>query len=126
MKKAIILTIILLLILSAGISEHFFVHKTFDCFKEQTRSIENAINEDDIETALEKSEALLDWWNKKRVVIEAISYCQDARQVNVVIGEMIGSLKCGDIENASSKIVSLNELTDNIRDILDFNAIDII
>ena len=35
MKKAVILFIIFLMILGAGISEHFFVHKTFDAFNER-------------------------------------------------------------------------------------------
>lgn len=35
MKKAVILFIIFLIILGAGITEHFFVHKTFDDFNER-------------------------------------------------------------------------------------------
>lgn len=40
MKKAVILFIIFLIILGAGIAEHFFVHKTFDAFNERIEKIE--------------------------------------------------------------------------------------
>lgn len=126
MKKAIVLLIIFLIILGAGIAEHFFVHKTFDEFCARMDKIESALENEDTETALKESEDLLAYWNKKRKLVEAISYCQDARQVNVILGELNGSLKCDDTDNAFSKIDSLYQLVANVRDMLDFNALDII
>lgn len=126
MKKAVILFIIFLIILGAGIAEHFFVHKTFDAFNERIGKIEAALQNDDVDSALAYAEDLQNFWAKKRKLVEAISYCQDARQVNVILGELTGSLRCEDIDNAFSKIESLYQLIQNIRDMLDFNAIDII
>lgn len=114
------------MILGAGISEHFFVHKTFDAFNERIGKIEAALQNDDVENALAYAEDLQNFWAKKRKLVEAISYCQDARQVNVILGELTGSLRCNDNDNAFSKIESLYQLIQNIRDMLDFNAIDII
>lgn len=125
MKKAVILFIIFLIILGAGITEHF------SCIKPLTTST----------SALEKSKqpfkttTLIPLFltpktcktsGRKTKLVEAISYCQDARQVNVILGELTGSLRCEDTDNAFSKIESLYQLIQNIRDMLDFNAIDII
>lgn len=126
MKKAVILFIIFLMILGAGIAEHFFVHKTFDDFNERIGKIEAALQNNDVENALAYAEDLQNFWARKRKLVEAISYCQDARQVNVILGELTGSLRCEDTDNAFSKIESLYQLIQNIRDMLDFNAIDII
>ena len=124
MKKAVILFIIFLIILGAGITEHFFVHKTFDDFNKRIGKI--ALQNDYVDSALSYAEDLQNFWAKKRKIVEAISYCQDARQVNVILGELTGSLRCEDTDNAFSKIESLYQLIQNIRDMLDFNAIDII
>ena len=52
MKKAVILFIIFLIILGAGIAEHFFVHKTFDDFNKRIGKIEAALQNDDVDSAL--------------------------------------------------------------------------
>ena len=58
MKKAVILFIIFLIILGAGITEHFFVHKTFDDFNERMGKIEAALQNDDVDAALSYAEDL--------------------------------------------------------------------
>lgn len=126
MKKAILLSVILALIIASGIGEHFFVHKVFDEFNVKLSSLETLVEEEKADEALLSVKDLDAWWMQKKNVLESISYCVDIRQVNVVIGEIQGSLEREDFNNASSKIDSLYELLDNIRDILDFNAHDII
>lgn len=126
MKRAIVLIILFLLVIGAGIGEHFYVHKTFDEFDSRMHEIEDFIDNEKGDEALARTEDLQTWWLKKKEVLESVSYCNDARQVNVVIGELQGSLEIGDLDNASSKIISLYQLINNIRDTLDFNAQDII
>lgn len=74
MKKAVILFIIFLIILGAGITEHFFVHKTFDDFNERMGKIEAALQNDDVDSALSYAEDLQNFWARKRKIVEAISY----------------------------------------------------
>lgn len=126
MKKAIILGVLLVLLIAAGVSEHYFVHKTFDEFNGRLKELETAIDTENLEAALEQTKNLDSWWEKKRSILEVISYCPDMRQINVIIGEMQGSLEYEDFQNASSKVISLLKLIDNIEDILDFNAKDVI
>lgn len=126
MKRAVILIILFLLVIGAGIGEHFYVHKTFDEFDSRMHKIEDFIDNENGEDALASTVDLQTWWLDKKEVLESISYCNEARQVNVIIGELQGSLEIGDLDNASSKIISLYQLINNIRDTLDFNAQDII
>lgn len=65
MKKAVILFIIFIMILGAGIAEHFFVHKTFDAFNERIGKIEAALQNDDVDSALSYAEDLQNFWAKK-------------------------------------------------------------
>ena len=81
MKKAVILFIIFLIILGAGITEHFFFFFSFEDFNERIGKIEAALQNDDVDSALSYAEDLQNFWAKKRKIVEAISYCQDARQV---------------------------------------------
>ena len=53
-------------------------------------------------------------------------YSPDIRGFSVAVGETVGSLECGDYDNALSKIRSLQIMSQNIHNILDFNLADII
>ncbi|MEG1612842.1 MAG: DUF4363 family protein [Clostridia bacterium] len=125
MRKAVLLILILAIIVSAGVSEHYFIHRTFDSFNLQLQEIDSLIDKNKSSEALEKVRILQKWWDKKRKIIDGISFSPDSRQVNVVIGEIEGSLDTDDMQNAESKIDSLFELIKNIRDILDFDFADI-
>lgn len=125
MKKIITMIIIITIIVSAGIWEHFYVEKTFDEFYDKVSEIDSLIKEKDTKSALEKTKEMSIWWEKKRKPIEIIAYSQDIRSVSVVIGEIEGSLIADDLKNAQSKITSMFALILNTKNILDFNAKDI-
>ena len=48
------------------------------------------------------------------------------RAFSAALAETEGSLECGDDKNALSKCQSLLTMAENLRDLLDFNAADII
>lgn len=125
MKRILIVCITLALILSCGIAEHYYIIRTFEAFEVKLAEIDNYLDKEDYETALEKTHELQDWWDKKHALIENISYSPDMRQIDVVIGEIEGSLDSDDNKNAESKIDSLYELLDSVKDILDFHFKDI-
>lgn len=125
MKKIITMILIVAVIVGAGILEHRYVEKTFAEFNDKMVEIDQLIKEQDTQTALIKTREMTEWWDKKRNVLEIVSYSQDIRNVSVIIGELEGSLIAGDLQNAQSKSTSMFALIINIKNVLDFNIKDI-
>lgn len=125
MKKVVLAIVILIIIVTGGILEDFYIHKTFSALNEKLTSLENSItNQSD--DCLAKANEIFDWWEKKRMYMELFAYSPDVRSFSVALAETQGSLKCEDYQNALSKCRSLIVMADNIKRLLDFNAEDII
>lgn len=125
MKKIIIFSIILIIIIGAGIWENIFIKDTFSEFNERMLEIGEYIENDDSQSALVKTQELTVWWKKKLNVIEVVAYSPDIRLVSVTLAELEGSLKINDIANSQSKHTSILALALNIENILDFNLKDV-
>ena len=125
MKKVILAIVILAVILTAGILENIYVDKVFNTLDDRLSELESSIIEQD-DSALTKIDDLINWWEGVRKYAELFVYSPDIRAFAVALGETKGSLECGDYDNALSKIRSLQIMSQNIHDILDFNLSDII
>lgn len=125
MKRVVFAVIILVLILTSGVLENYYINRTFDKLDEDLKDLEQAITEQS-DDALEKLKNLSRWWEDRRMYIELFAYSPDVRAFSVALGETEGSLECGDYQNALSKCHSLIVMGNNIRQLLDFNAEDII
>lgn len=125
MKKVILAVIILLVILTAGILENVYVDKLFDNLDNRLADMEELIIAQD-ERALDALNDTIKWWEERRQYAELFVYSPDIRAFSVALGETQGSLECDDFDNALSKIRSLQIMSKNIHNILDFNAADII
>jgi len=125
MKKVILAVIILLVILTAGILENVYVDKLFDNLDNRLADMEELIIAQD-ERALDAVNDTIKWWEERRKYAELFVYSPDIRAFSVALGETQGSLECDDFDNALSKIRSLQIMSKNIHNILDFNAADII
>jgi hypothetical protein len=126
MKKLIIICVLLAIILGAGIFEHYYIEKTFTEFNKRLDGIATSIEDEDVDSAMKQTKELKEWWDKKRELIESVSYTPDIRTINVIIGEIEGSLGFDDLENAESKVVSLYGVIRNVKEILDFDGADIL
>ncbi len=125
MKKVVLAIVILAVVLTAGILEDFYIHKTFSTLNDKLTSLEDSIkNQND--DCLDKANEIFDWWDKKRTYMELFAFSPDVRSFSVALAETQGSLACGDYQNALSKCHSLIVMADNIKRLLDFNAEDII
>lgn len=125
MKKIVLAIVILIIIVTGGILEDFYIHKTFSALDEKLTSLENSIiNQSD--DCLDKTNEIFEWWEKKRMYMELFAYSPDVRSFSVALAETQGSLECEDYQNALSKCRSLIVMADNIKRLLDFNAEDII
>ncbi|MDE6059895.1 MAG: DUF4363 family protein [Clostridia bacterium] len=125
MKKVILAIIILAVILTAGILENVYIDKVFNTLDGRLSELESSIIAQD-DSALTEIDDLISWWESVRKYAELFVYSPDIRTFAVALGETKGSLECGDYDNALSKIRSLQIMSQNIHDILDFNLSDII
>ncbi len=125
MKKVVLAIVILIIIVTGGILEDFYIHKTFSALDEKLTSLENSIINQS-EDCLDKTNEIFEWWEKKRMYMELFAYSPDVRSFSVALAETQGSLECEDYQNALSKCRSLIVMADNIKRLLDFNAEDII
>ena len=125
MKKVVLAIVILIIIVTGGILEDFYIHKTFSALDEKLTSLENSIINQS-EDCLSKTNEIFEWWEKKRMYMELFAYSPDVRSFSVALAETQGSLECEDYQNALSKCRSLIVMADNIKRLLDFNAEDII
>ncbi len=125
MKKVVLAIVILAVILTAGILENVYIDKLFGGLDERLLSLEESIMAQD-EEAVDKIEEMISWWENHRDYAELFVYSPDIRAFSVALGETQGSLECGDFDNALSKVRSLQIMSRNIHDILDFNISDII
>lgn len=125
MKKVALAIVILIIIVTGGILEDFYIHKTFSALDEKLASLENSIINQS-EDCLDKTNEIFEWWEKKRMYMELFAYSPDVRSFSVALAETQGSLECEDYQNALSKCRSLIVMADNIKRLLDFNAEDII
>ena len=125
MIKVVLAIVILIIIVTGGILEDFYIHKTFSALDEKLTSLENSIINQS-EDCLDKTNEIFEWWEKKRMYMELFAYSPDVRSFSVALAETQGSLECEDYQNALSKCRSLIVMADNIKRLLDFNAEDII
>lgn len=125
MKKVILAIVILATIITAGILENVYIDKLFGNLDSRLENLEKEIvsQSDD---AVKDIEELQAWWESHRKYAELFVYSPDIRAFSVALGETQGSLECGDFDNALSKIRSLQIMSRNIHNILDFNIADII
>ncbi len=125
MKKVVFAIVLLLIMLTAGILENVFVHKTFSTLDNTLIDIEESIKQED-DNSLNMVKELTVWWEQKRYYLEMLAYSTDLRAFSVALAETDGSLQCGDYNNALSKCQSLIVMSKNIHRLLDFNVEDII
>ncbi len=125
MKKVVFAIILLAIIITGGVLENSYITHTFDELDDMLRNLEQCIIDED-KTALEEVRKISEWWEERRTYIELFAYSPDVRSFSVALGETDGSLECEDYQNALSKCRSLMVMADNIKQLLDFNARDII
>ena len=125
MKRLVAALVILAAIIGAGIGEGVYVDGIFGELEERIAALESAIKNPS-DDALDEVGALTAWWENKRKKLELFTWSPDMRAFSVALAETEGSLECGDDKNALSKCQSLLTMAENLRDLLDFNAADII
>lgn len=125
MKRFVAALVILAAIVTGGVLEAVRVESIFDELETRIYALEEAIKSPD-DNALDEVKTLTAWWEEKRKEMELYTWSPDMRAFSAALAETEGSLECGDDKNALSKCQSLLTMAHNLRDLLNFNAADII
>ena len=125
MKRLVAALVILAAIIGDGIAEAVYVDGPFGELEERIAALATAIK-DPGDGALDAVRGLNAWWEDERGSLDVFTWSPDMRAFSVALAETEGSLECGDDKNALSKCQSLLTMAENLRDLLDFNAADII
>lgn len=125
MKKVVLAIVILAIIITAGVLENVYIDKIFNGLDSRLSELEQRVIAQD-ENAIESFYNLQDFWEGHRKYAELFVYSPDIRALSVALGETQGSLECNDYDNALSKMRSLQIMSHNLHNILDFNVADII
>lgn len=120
MKKIILVFILLGIIVGLGITEQVCVSKTFDNALNQSRSITQAIQAEDYESAAQMTQDMSDWWSKKRDILEFVCPNNDIKVVMVAIGDLKGALDAEMWEDSLQKAVLLTYTVENSKNLLTF------
>ena len=67
MKKVVLAIVILVIIVTGGVLEDFYIHKTFSSLNEKLVSLKNSIKSQS-DDCIDKANEIFDWWEKKRSV----------------------------------------------------------
>ena len=78
MKKVVLAIVILVIIVTGGVLEDFYIHKTFSSLNEKLVSLENSIKSQS-DDCIDKANEIFDWWEKKRMYMELFAFSPDVR-----------------------------------------------
>ncbi len=73
MKKVVLAIVILVIIVTGGVLEDFYIHKTFSSLNEKLVSLENSIKTQN-DDCIDKANEIFDWWEKKRMYMELFAF----------------------------------------------------
>ena len=93
---ALILTVILI---TGGILQEIYISRVFTDFSEKLEEY-RTVNTDDFDEG--RLQEIYDWWEGKHKYLEAFVPHTQLNEVEMIYGELIGSVKIGDHDNAAS------------------------
>lgn len=67
MKKVVLAIVILVIIVTGGVLEDFYIHKTFSSLNEKLVSLENSIKSQS-DDCIDKANEIFDWWEKSACI----------------------------------------------------------
>lgn len=118
MKHIIVAVMIVIIILSLGITEQIIIKNTFDEVYKYAEDIRALLVQGDNEEALLKTVALSDYWKKKSDLMEFMFPHNEFRDFIMAVSELKGNIVTEEYENAIALTYVIAE--DNRQDLLLF------
>ena len=120
MKHIIVAVMIVIIILSLGITEQIIIKNTFDEVYKYAEDIRALLVQGDNEEALLKTVALSDYWKKKSDLMEFMFPHNEFRDFIMAVSELKGNIVTEDYENAIALTYVIAEDAVNRQDLLLF------
>ncbi|MCX4367137.1 MAG: DUF4363 family protein [Clostridia bacterium] len=120
MKHIIVAVIIVIIILSLGITEQIIIKNTFDEVYKYAEDIRALLVQGDNEEALLKTVALSDYWKKKSDLMEFMFPHNEFRDFIMAVSELKGNIVTEEYENAIALTYVIAEDAVNRQDLLLF------
>ncbi|MCI8728491.1 MAG: DUF4363 family protein [Clostridia bacterium] len=120
MKHIIVAVMIVIIILSLGITEQIIIKNTFDEVYKYAEDIRALLVQGDNEEALLKTVALSDYWKKKSDLMEFMFPHNEFRDFIMAVSELKGNIVTEEYENAIALTYVIAEDAVNRQDLLLF------
>ena len=120
MKHIIVAVMIVIIILSLGITEQIIIKNTFDEVNKYAEDIRALLVQGDNEEALLKTVALSDYWKKKSDLMEFMFPHNEFRDFIMAVSELKGNIVTEEYENAIALTYVIAEDAVNRQDLLLF------
>ncbi len=120
MKHIIVAVMIVIIILSLGITEQIIIKNTFDEVYKYAEDIRALLVQGDKEEALLKTVALSDYWKKKSDLMEFMFPHNEFRDFIMAVSELKGNIVTEEYENAIALTYVIAEDAVNRQDLLLF------
>lgn len=122
MSRIIVAIIIVVLILTGGILEQVYVYNTFNDLAEYTLEIADTILAGDKEKSVELTDALVEFWHKKRDVLELTSPHNEVKDMMAYISQLKGFLLSDQLDCAYAQTFVVYEDALNKLNILGYKV----
>jgi len=120
MKHIIVAVMIVIIILTLGITEQIIIKNTFDEVYKYAEDIRALLVQGDNEEALLKTVALSDYWKKKSDLMEFMFPHNEFRDFIMAVSELKGNIVTEEYENAIALTYVIAEDAVNRQDLLLF------
>lgn len=120
MKHIIIAVIIVIIILSLGITEQFVIKDTFDEVYKYAEDIRALLVNGDNDEALLKTVALSEYWKERSDLMEFMFPHNEFRDFIMAVSELKGNIVTEEYENAIALTYVIAEDAANRQDLLLF------
>ena len=121
MKRSIFAIVILVLIVAVGVAEQVWLHSLFEDLNDQSRAILQSLAAGDRDGALDQTNDLRDWWEKRKHLLEAVVSHNETKEVTMRIAELQGYIVIDDIKSSYATAAILHEMATNVPHLLGFS-----
>lgn len=109
MARIIIAILLLITILSFGIADQIFINNSFNQVMERANNIQILLENEEYNKAFNLSEDTLNWWRKKRDILELTCPHNEVKEFINTIASLCGNIKAKNYEDALAISIALQE-----------------